>query len=109
MLPKLTVEKINEVPMMSESPEELAPALSAQQKLLILQIALKCADLGHLAAPQAVHTRWVDCLAEEFYRQGDKERANGMKISPLMDRDQVAGISKSQVCCAPQSERQIIK
>ena len=93
-------QSLHSLPMMSDNPEGDTNALatmSAQQKLLILQIALKCADLGHLAAPQAVHTRWVDLLAEEFFQQGDKERKNGMKISPLMDRNVTAGISKSQV------------
>ncbi len=98
-------QSVHSLPMMSDSSEGDTNALatmSAQQKLLILQIALKCADLGHLAAPQAVHTRWVDFLAEEFFQQGDKERKNGMKISPLMDRNVTAGISKSQVSL-PQS------
>ncbi len=66
---------------------------------LVLQMALKCADLGHLAAPCDVHKRWVNDLTEEFFQQGDRERENGMKVSALMDRHNQAagGISKSQV------------
>jgi hypothetical protein len=61
----------------------------------LLQVALKCADIGHLACPRAVHRRWVKCLEEELFRQGDQERSNGLPISPLMDRHK-AGITKSQ-------------
>ncbi|KAK9850632.1 hypothetical protein WJX84_010905 [Apatococcus fuscideae] len=71
--------------------------IKTQDKLLIAQTALKLADLGHLAAVPHVHPRWVDRLTEEFYQQGDKESARGMKVSPLMDRHQEGGLAKSQV------------
>ncbi len=61
------------------------------------QVALKCADLGHLASPRVVHKKWVQYLEEEFFRQGDREKQNGLTVSPLMDRDK-NGITKSQVC-----------
>jgi cAMP-specific phosphodiesterase 4 len=60
------------------------------------QVALKCADLGHLAEARDVHARWVACLEEEFFRQGDREKASGLPVSPLFDRDK-PGITKSQV------------
>lgn len=66
------------------------------QKSLVLQVALKCADLGHLASPRAVHKHWVQYLEEEFFRQGDKEKEIGLSVSPLMDREK-NGITKSQV------------
>lgn len=49
-------------------------------------MALKCADLGHLAHKRDVHRRWVMVLEEEMFRQGDKEKAAGLPVSPLMDR-----------------------
>ncbi|PNW81070.1 hypothetical protein CHLRE_07g342350v5 [Chlamydomonas reinhardtii] len=66
------------------------------QRSLVLQVALKCADLGHLASPRIVHKKWVQYLEEEFFRQGDREKQNNLSVSPLMDRDK-NGISKSQV------------
>jgi hypothetical protein len=63
---------------------------------VLLQVALKCADLGHLAEELAVHKRWVRCLEEEFFLQGDREKAGGLPISPLFDRDK-PGVTKSQV------------
>jgi hypothetical protein len=34
------------------------------------QVLLKACDLGHLAAPRAVHLRWVEALEEELFRWG---------------------------------------
>ncbi|KAJ9526981.1 hypothetical protein QJQ45_025308 [Haematococcus lacustris] len=61
-----------------------------------LQMALKCSDLGHLAAPLPVHLAWVSQLEAEFFAQGDAERAQGLTISPLCDRTK-QGITKSQI------------
>jgi hypothetical protein len=66
------------------------------ERILSLQIALKVADLGHLAEALPVHQRWVKCLETEFFRQGDREKAVGIPISPLFDRDK-PGVTKSQV------------
>ena len=60
------------------------------------QVALKCADLGHLSSPRDVHMKWVRLLEEEFFRQGDSEKASGLSVSPLMDREK-NGITMSQV------------
>lgn len=37
--------------------------------VLLLQVVLKCADIGHLAAAPRVHKRWAVQLEEEFFRQ----------------------------------------
>ncbi|KAI8469134.1 MAG: hypothetical protein J3K34DRAFT_386003 [Monoraphidium minutum] len=70
--------------------------LDENERLLSLQMALKCADLGHLTGSLAVHKQWVERLEQEFFLQGDVERANAMAISPLFDRNQM-GITRSQV------------
>ncbi|KAJ9514368.1 hypothetical protein QJQ45_012283 [Haematococcus lacustris] len=64
-------------------------------RILVLQMALKCADLGHLAHSRDVHRRWVTLLEEELFLQGDQERALGLPVSALMDRTK-GGITKSQ-------------
>ena len=61
-----------------------------------VQLGLKCADVGHLAAGWDVHERWVACLEEELFLQGDQERLMHVNVSPLMDRNK-NGITKSQV------------
>ena len=61
----------------------------------IMKMCVKCADLGHVAAPLPSHKVWVSKLQEEFYRQGDNEKRRELPVSPLMDRDK-RGISASQ-------------
>lgn len=61
-------------------------------------MALKCADLGHTTAALATHLKWVACLEEEFFRQGDDEKLCGLPVSPLFDRNKT-GITKSQIGC----------
>jgi len=60
--------------------------LKPKQQDAILQLALKVADIGHTATPMGQHIRWVQRLQDEFFAQGDMERANAITISPLMDR-----------------------
>ena len=38
-------------------------------KALCMQMALKVADIAHLAAKTEVHKRWTQQLTEEFFRQ----------------------------------------
>ena len=59
-------------------------------------MALKWADLGHLASSLEVHLKWVRRLEEEMFRQGDQERVHNLPVSPLMDRQSGKGITKSQ-------------
>ena len=63
-----------------------------------MQCALKAADIGHLALPNAVHNLWVLRLQDEWFAQGDLERKANMPISALMDRQKASNLSSSQVC-----------
>src|SRR5690606_29513855 len=49
---------------------------------------------------QPLHLAWTERVIEEFYRQGDQERALGLTISPFMDRDK-ANVAAAQVCPEP--------
>jgi len=80
----------------SGSKGDFAPA-SAQEVILSLQMALKCADVGHLALGWSTHMRWVRRLEEEFFAQGKQEKKLGMpEVSFLMD-DEKPGVSETQV------------
>lgn len=65
-------------------------------RMLAMQMALKWADVGHLASPLEVHQQWVRRLEEEMFMQGDQERLRGLPVSALMDRTKGQGITKSQ-------------
>merc|ERR1719384_1234756 len=68
-----------------------------QDAILLLQVSMKCADLGHLTLEWEEHVRWVQCLEREFFAQGDKEKALGIEpVSFLMDREK-PGPSQTQV------------
>jgi len=63
---------------------------------LLLKIAIKSADLGHVAMQWDTHVLWVERLETEFFAQGDQEKILGMPVSFLMDRDK-GGPSSDQV------------
>ncbi|KAK9839551.1 hypothetical protein WJX84_002829 [Apatococcus fuscideae] len=94
---KLQVKIHTNITTASASPDD-SPfnSNSEADRFLVLQMGLKCADVGHLAAGWEVHKRWVACLEEELFLQGDQERALHVNVSPLMDRSK-NGITKSQV------------
>ncbi|DBA85497.1 TPA: hypothetical protein ACH3X2_000442 [Trebouxia sp. C0005] len=71
--------------------------IEPENRVLACQMMLKCADIGHLAADCKTHKRWTYQLEEEFFQQGDKEKALGLSVSPLMDRAHKGGVTRSQV------------
>jgi hypothetical protein len=79
-----------------DAPFEFKPS-TKEEATVSLQMALKAADLGHLALPWNMHFTWVSNLQNEFFVQGDKERELGFEsISFLMDRNK-PGVMQSQV------------
>jgi len=76
------------------TPSHPTPA-SRQEAVLLLQMAMKCADLGHLALSWEAHQQWVMKVESEFFAQGDKEKAAGLQVSLFMDRNK-PGCSRSQ-------------
>lgn len=55
-----------------------------------------CSDLSNPTKPLDLYRTWVDRVMEEFFRQGDLERQQGLDISPMCDRH-TATVEKSQV------------
>ena len=43
--------------------------LMVMMVFVAMQMLLKCADIGHLAAAPRTHKRWATQLEEEFFRQ----------------------------------------
>eukprot|EP00899_Mesostigma_viride_P026359 jgi/Mesvir1/6908/Mv09065-RA.2 len=78
------------------SANSLTGPLKEQDRLLLMQFALKVADIGHSAKYRSLHLHWCRAIMEEFYLQGDKEKALGLPVSPFMDRDS-ANVPKSQL------------
>eukprot|EP01136_Pigoraptor_vietnamica_P036370 Opistho-1_new@102850 len=64
----------------------LLSAESESDRLLLLIMAIKCADVSNPTKPFPVYEKWTGRIMEEFYRQGDREREQGMPVSMFMDR-----------------------
>ncbi|XP_061176791.1 cGMP-inhibited 3',5'-cyclic phosphodiesterase 3A-like isoform X4 [Saccostrea echinata] len=59
---------------------------SETDRLLMMQMVIKLADINGPAKKHDLHVRWTERISEEFYEQGDEEARLGMPISPYMDR-----------------------
>ncbi|KAJ9601206.1 hypothetical protein L9F63_000626, partial [Diploptera punctata] len=68
-----------------------------EQSLLIQAIAMTACDLSASAKPWQVQVKTVKVIFEEFYEQGDAERAAGRIPIPMMDRRQPDQQAASQV------------
>eukprot|EP00762_Andalucia_godoyi_P001604 ANDGO_00246.mRNA.1 3' len=60
---------------------------SKDDKNLLMNVILKCADISNVVRPFRVYEKWVRCLTAEFFNQGDAEKTLHIPVSPLMDRD----------------------
>ncbi|KAG0210920.1 High affinity cAMP-specific and IBMX-insensitive 3',5'-cyclic phosphodiesterase 9A [Mortierella sp. GBA30] len=68
----------------NRSPADLTPELRQN----LCNCLLHAADISNAVKPWTVCKRWSDLVVQEFFRQGDIEKAQGLPVSPNMDRDQ---------------------
>jgi 3',5'-cyclic-nucleotide phosphodiesterase/cAMP-specific phosphodiesterase 4 len=66
-----------------------------EEKLMILGMGLKCADIGHSAKSTELHERWTQLVCEEFFLQGDVEKERKQNVSMYCDRENT-DVAKSQ-------------
>ena len=64
---------------------------------VILQAALKCADIGHTMLPRDKHVTWSLRLQEELFCEGDCWKEHSWKPASLMDRQSSADFASSQL------------
>ncbi|XP_076664159.1 dual specificity calcium/calmodulin-dependent 3',5'-cyclic nucleotide phosphodiesterase 1A isoform X8 [Andrena cerasifolii] len=74
----------------------LSLAEPSVDKSKAVSLVLHCCDISHPAKRWDLHHRWTMQLLEEFFRQGDKERALGLPFSPLCDRNNTL-VAESQI------------
>jgi hypothetical protein len=67
----------------------LPKAEEAEDRVILLFTALRCADLAWACHTQPVFGRWAEKFTEELFCQGDIEKQVGVPISPFSDRDLV--------------------
>lgn len=63
-------------------------------RALVLQMALKCADLGNPCRPWLISRVWSNLICDEFYKMGRIERQLGIPLTPICQREKtsIAGI-----------------
>ena len=54
------------------------PAKNQENRMMLMQLLLKTADISNVSRPFALADKWCDVLCEEFFRQGDLEMAQCM-------------------------------
>eukprot|EP00754_Rhynchopus_humris_P021653 Rhum_TRINITY_DN14753_c16_g1::Rhum_TRINITY_DN14753_c16_g1_i1::g.118515::m.118515/K13755/PDE1; calcium/calmodulin-dependent 3',5'-cyclic nucleotide phosphodiesterase len=67
-----------------------------KDKNLALTMALKMADISNCGRPKNLYHGWCNVIVDEFFQQGDRERLQGMPVSPFMDRYTTV-MSKGQI------------
>jgi len=84
-------------PSNTNSPAPPALDVSVEEdKNMIMQILLKCGDLSHPSRPRKLHLKWSELVTEEFFQQGDRERALNLPPSMFMDRHST-NLAQSQI------------
>ncbi|XP_032793527.2 high affinity cGMP-specific 3',5'-cyclic phosphodiesterase 9A isoform X2 [Daphnia magna] len=56
---------------------------------LLCMVLIKVSDISNEARPMDVAEPWLDCLLQEFFEQSDREKMEGLPVTPFMDRDKI--------------------
>ncbi|KAL0491216.1 hypothetical protein AKO1_009929 [Acrasis kona] len=56
-------------------------------RIMVLKICIKMADVGNAAKPLPLHLTWVKRIMTEFVNMGDREKELGVPISPFCNRE----------------------
>ncbi|EFN56311.1 hypothetical protein CHLNCDRAFT_10254, partial [Chlorella variabilis] len=96
----LSTDMVHHFPMVSKLEVDNLARLfdAAEERQLLLNLLLHCADISNPVKPAAIAEkqpfmlccRWADRVLAEFFLQGDRERAAGLAISPMCDREKTS-------------------
>mmetsp|Transcript_7785 Transcript_7785/g.8901 ORF Transcript_7785/g.8901 Transcript_7785/m.8901 type:complete len:149 (-) Transcript_7785:176-622(-) len=64
--------------------EDFAP--DGDDKMMVVKMMVHLADISNPCKPFDLALTWTGLLYDEFFKQGDREEAEGKNISFLMDR-----------------------
>lgn len=65
------------------------PHLSLAERVAVVALCMKCADLSNEIRPYNVSFLWASRINDEFFKQTDKERELGLPVTPFMDPEKV--------------------
>jgi hypothetical protein len=61
--------------------------ITKADRRVIIKTLLHSADISNPCKPWSLSKFWADAVLDEFFTQGDLEKANGYPVSPNMDRN----------------------
>jgi hypothetical protein len=56
---------------------------------LLCMVLIKVSDISNEARPMDVAEPWLDKLLQEFFKQSDAEKLEGLPVTPFMDREKI--------------------
>lgn len=63
---------------------------NTEDRALVLQMALKCADLCNSCRPWLISRVWSNLICDEFYKMGRIERKLGIPLTPIFQREKTS-------------------
>ncbi|KAK5646919.1 hypothetical protein RI129_005383 [Pyrocoelia pectoralis] len=72
--------------------KELTPEFDYTNKVhtnSLSMVLIKVSDISNEARPMDVAEPWLDRLLQEFFKQSDAEKLEGLPVTPFMDRDKI--------------------
>merc|ERR1719456_2100221 len=76
-------------PFEDPNPEETEIFRTPENKTMVLNLLLHSADIANPCKPWRICMTWARAVLEEFFAQGDQEKALGIPVQMLNDRDKV--------------------
>ncbi|KAI8620529.1 hypothetical protein BC830DRAFT_1059110 [Chytriomyces sp. MP71] len=63
------------------------PLGTREDRTLLMQMLMKCSDVSNPTKAWPEYSMWIERIHQEWYRQGDMEKARGLPYSPFCNRD----------------------
>lgn len=55
----------------------------------LCMVLIKVSDISNEARPMDIAEQWLDRLLQEFFKQSDAEKLEGLPVTPFMDREKI--------------------
>lgn len=67
------------------------------KRRMVMMMILKAGDISNVSKPFDISRQWAMAVTEEFYQQGDMEKARGVDVLPMFDRQANNELAKGQL------------
>ncbi|RVE66107.1 hypothetical protein OJAV_G00123170 [Oryzias javanicus] len=95
--PMAAIEETSTCSGNSESESQTNLRNSAENRLLIKRMLIKCADVANPCRPLELCIEWAGRISEEYFAQTDEEKRLGLPVvMPVFDRN-TCSVPKSQI------------